>query len=132
MPDILIIILMSVIGALAILLWAYGIQNEDKELAIFAALFTFVFAWLLIWFVAADTPRPLNHEDVPIQTITSNDGAKIQMAVGSDGEVYNLTEKFKRSFPDNYKIRIKKPASLWRHGIYWVAKDRLELEVVKE
>lgn len=124
-------------SVISIILWV-GVFVETnvitrKKLIIAAPIVTIITISIIIWVsIAGQIDFKRSEEISEIKTITVDGHGTYQVALFSDGDVINVTEKLKRIFQEGTKIKQLKVIDRWAGGICWARGYENKYEIVKE
>lgn len=131
MPIELVLFLIIIFAVISVGLW---VHSDQKICLIFAIIIPSIAIGATSWLIIAKQKDFSRSEEISeIRTITVDEYNTYQIVMFSDGEVINITDKFKRIYPDGTKVKQLKPTSGWICGIYYNKNmQKNKYEIVKE
>jgi hypothetical protein len=125
MPDVLLVFAICALFIIGLFFTLYTFIESDYSFAVVPCLVWMLFVFSVFWLRSTrDVPfRVLEEKSFPIENITLPDGATVQVISISPLEKVNITEDFKRLFPEGTIVK-RVRESHWSNGIYFV--DRPE------
>ena len=116
MPDFLLILILIVLSIATLSSFIGLCKGEDYATSVFLSFFitTIVgFCWL---YSAWTDTNILNKTTYSLVMVKMDDGSQVQAIDIGPFERINITDQFKKIFPDNVKIE-RQEKSLWKNGI---------------